>query len=119
MHSEWLEKVVSKFDNSPLDTTPERIKANRGYGTVVLGGETGPKGCKMKTVVINGTGDLLLTTKKAIDDVNIPSQKAKVQEIITLFNEWYHYFDKGYKAPHSIDELPDLIKQKSLEVLTA
>lgn len=40
---------------------------------------------------------------------NKPKALTYLAELSTWMSEYYHYFDEGYKAPHAIDELPDMI----------
>lgn len=50
----------------------------------------------------------LIDLKKVLDPVKNKSDL----EFISLVEDWVHYFDTGYKAKHSIDYLPLMIKRR-------
>ena len=93
MLRENLEKLLCFFNNLPSDSTFERIRANRLAVTQFIG-----------LFVIQGNPN---------SPLNI-----LIGEIEVLMYSWCHYFDEGYTGNPTIDELPDLIKEKIKEVLS-
>ena len=95
---EWLESLIDAFETNPLDRA-EVQKLNRASGETVLGKEK-----------IKGVGKLFRTRKTVCSTQGI-------QELLELFEDWYDYFNVGYKAKHSIDDLPTMIINKAKEIL--
>jgi len=89
------EEILEIMDNLLPDTTPERIKANRSYKASFPSGQT-KRGSPVLGYSIKGTSGL----------------SSKDRDLNDLIYEYQHYFDKGYIAPHRIDDLPDLIRGK-------
>ena len=111
---ELLEEIINGLDNNPTDTTPERIKANRGVGESGMGGGRTPTGGLVEHRVVHGFGGAFLKRRK---QMVLPQHKDAFNEIVSLFEEYFNYFNTGYKAPHSIDELPSLLREKASALL--
>ncbi len=86
---EWLVCLLTELNNLPEDTIPERIKSNRDRMTCLIA-----KSDRVKRLV-------------STYPIGV---KTYIENFLQLLYEWQHYFDTGYKAPHTIDELPDLIR---------
>jgi endonuclease III-like uncharacterized protein len=88
---EWLEEFIGLIEALEPDNTTVRIESNRR-----LIGEAYRKRNTIKTWT----------------EENIPDSLNDVVELISLLDEYFNCFVKGYKAPHLIDVLPDLITAK-------
>lgn len=93
MIKEWLCELIEFFSNHTPDTVPYRIKCNRD---------------KLFCSIAN-----MSWVRNEIASLP-PAKKQFIEEFLTLLEEYFHYFDMGYRAPHTIDELPGLIKEKLL-----
>ena len=94
------EEILEIIDNLLPDTTPERIKANRSFKATLPSGVT-KKGSPILGYSVKGTSGL----------------NSKDKGLNDLIYEYKHYFDKGYLAPHLIDDLPDLIRKKCEDII--
>ncbi len=95
---EYAEEVLILL--APLeDTIPEKIKANRSIGE-----------CRIGECQIKGLGLIYAKRPRMIGNET-------EKEFLKLVDEWFHYFDTGYRAPHRIDDLPRLIREKGLEII--
>jgi len=103
-----LEELIDAFENNPTDRTQDIIRANRSSGDVVLDGGVSVRGSKSPDIHVKGVATLL-RAKETVE----PEVKKDWDDLGVLLYEWYHYFDTGYQAPHTIDELPDLILEKA------
>ncbi len=95
---EWAKGLLNDLENSPVDTFHVRIAENRKRWQ--------PRLREIPRVSFLTYGQPLLPADE-------------LGNVIILFEELYHYFDKAYKAPHCIDELPGLCKEALNELLTA
>jgi len=90
---ELAEELLDAFGCLLPDTTPERIRCNRASLCVFYN--------KMRRAS--------RTIPRPIPD--------EVKEAVRLFNEYYHYFDKGYHSSENIDSLPDKLKEALGDVI--
>jgi len=90
---EFLDSVYSMISTAPKDTTPERIAENRKLFKPIFAQRQGLKNQAQAMGVL---------------------QEGKV--LVKLLEEWFRYFDKGYRAEHSIDDLPGLIEDALLDI---
>ena len=87
---EWADEVLGFLNTAPSDTTPERITENRKrFIPIQLGrGSVSSKGKNLGVEVAS-----------------------LVSDAVYYVNEYFRYFEKGYKSPERIDDLPDKCKE--------
>jgi hypothetical protein len=61
----------------------------------------------------------LLARVRGITPPADPVQRQSLVDAKTLIDDYFHYFDKGYRSLNSIDTLPDLCKQALLSAIEA
>ena len=88
------EEILDIMSTQLPDTTPERILTNRSGGEFYVGRTN--KGSTIKGYKIQSCRSL----------------KSKDKDLDKLIYNYIHYFDKGYISEYSIDDLPQLIKEK-------
>jgi len=88
------EEILDIMATQLRDTTPERVLANRSGGEFCVGRTS--KGSTIKGYKIESCRKM----------------NSKDKDLAPLLYEYIHYFDKGYIAPHRIDDLPDLIRKR-------
>ena len=90
---EWLDEGICFFEGSDRDTTPERIKVNRE-----LCGKAFRKREEIKTWV----------------KVNKPAALPYLVKLKEWWEDWNHYFNKGYVpvSGETIDTLADKILER-------
>ncbi len=92
-----IDKVKSLLDmvqGLEADTTFERIKANRELmrGPIV-------EARALKKVGFGGTVQI------------------KIDEFVDMLEDYYRYFDMGYRSPEKIDNYQEKLKEKLAEVI--
>ena len=87
----WLEDAISLLENNSKDTIPERVQENRR--------RWGAPFRKRDEI-------------KAWVQANKPNALPYLAELKNWLEAYYHYFDRGYISEWSIDDLPDMIKER-------
>ena len=91
----WAKKVWLDLRSYDPDTVPVRIKGNRE---------------KMKPHMV---GLATLSTNMP------PADKVLFDKAVDLLNDYYHYFDEGYRSFNNIDTLPDKCYQALITIIEA
>ena len=101
--SEWLKKItkwaddcLDNINNNPPDTTPERIKNNR----IKLS-----SAYNMRNEIVNISKTFSETLQQSVGGAAV------------ILEDYYCYFDKGRRALHNIDDLPNVYKDVFSEVI--
>lgn len=92
---DWAKRVWLDIRSYDPDTVPVRIKSNRE---------------KLRPHLI---GLEKMTSGMPVND------KLLVDEAIDLLEDFYHYFDNGYRSLNNIDNLDLLCKASLLKILEA
>jgi len=89
----WLDKAIDLFENNPADTIPLRISENR----------------KLLGAPFRKREEI-----KAWVQANKPAALPHLVELKQWMEDWYHYFDTGYRpvSGETIDTLPNKILAK-------
>ena len=84
----WVDKLIELLESNPLDTIQKRIVENR---------------------IKVGIPYMVREEVKEWVVVNKPGALNYVKELNEWLVDYYKYFETGYKAKYSIDELPEKI----------
>ncbi len=87
----WVDDLIKMFEENPRDTLPAIWEDNR----------------RLLGSLYRRRDEI-----KAWVQANKPGAISYLNELKTLLEEWFKYFDLGYQAPHLIDDLPNLILTK-------
>ena len=95
----WAKEAYRIICESSKDTTPRRIWQNRER--------------LLPSFIEREDVDVI---KEALDS---PTAYQYMKELVRLLYEYEHYFDKGYRSPENIDDLPDKLKRMLARVIKA
>ncbi len=93
---DWVKQLSIRLQFQARDTTSERIKGNR--------------------MALETLYRFIPQVESIIPGLPLEYQML-VQDTCDLFNDYYHYFDRGYKSSHRIDNLSDQIINKLSEII--